>query len=200
MISNFVVPIYNERDFVGTGFILGNYLLTAAHVVKDLSHPIFIFENRKYHLRKCDVRFFMYDKYSADRNDLAIYEVCINSQLRLSTSFNNNDTCCYVGFSYSEENKQVLENTYSGIRIIHEYAYSTTNDHSKRRRYNNCWTCSPSCVEGNSGGPLFQGEEIIGLYIASLRLPPSFIALEDYYIKGDYIKSIIDMIVSIDKD
>ena len=194
MISKYIVPIYNDADFQGTGFIVNNYFITAAHVVKDLSHPIFIFEGNKIRLQPDSKILLTYDKNKEEREDLAIFKVKILSSLSLSSENVSSKICCYQGYSYVEEKKQLTENIYNNIMILHEHAYSVASFHTEPIKYRNCITCTPSCCEGNSGGPLFQDEKIVGMYFSSYKLPPSYRSVEDYYIKGSYINNILNKI------
>ena len=162
----YVVPIYCEKDFKGTGFIIGNTLITAAHVtIKKDNECHFLYRSKEIIIGPDNNILFEYpnDKIKQGQDnlywDLAIYWLDnINSPIKLREP-NWADFCIYRGYSDSTSQMDICRD----IKLDNN-AYYYPPDDAKPIRINNCYISEKGkCTHGNSGGPLFQGDSVIGM-------------------------------------
>lgn len=195
-ISDYIVPIFKkEKEFSGTGFISGNILITAAHVVNSsIDYCEFCFKNEFFSITCENLLWYEYiekghiqgenNQYS----DLVMYKLTnIDSPLTLAIP-DLTSPCFYQGFSFNEKNKIIQLDTYD-IVLDNKICYYF-NIRGKCTPIRNCFQSSKTkdeiCTAGNSGGPLFQGNEIVGMLVGTQ---------EDYirktfvyrFIKSEYI-------------
>ena len=48
--SKYIVPIFLDENYYGTGFIVNGMLITANHVVMNKLHTYFVYEGKRYHV------------------------------------------------------------------------------------------------------------------------------------------------------
>lgn len=167
IIANYIVPIYSEDKFNGTGFIVENLLITAAHVVISEGNVCnFLYKGEMVSISSNNNIIFDYPKEGCKQGqnnlylDLAIYRLKdIFSPLKLCAP-KIKETCIYQGFTDSTLKLDV----YTDI-ALNENAYFYPPEYdAKPIRINNCYnSVIGKCTHGNSGGPLFQGDYIIGM-------------------------------------
>ena len=121
-----------EDDFNGNGIIIGNYLITAGHVVENNETPAkpvknvwFKFENELYKISEAPLCFEKGEQYQkiGDKTllklDLAIYS--IEEKIHSSIEFVDNQkeytNCSYYGYSMNEETKQLMTNHTNSIKV-----------------------------------------------------------------------------------
>lgn len=193
---NYIVPIYVEGKYNGTGFIVEDYLISAAHVVKDNpAEVLFIYHDKEIKLCKYDV--YEYHDFRNGhalmddniKTDLVIYHIPakfeIHSNLILSMNSALGKSCQYMG--YNEDTKgNIIEVNYKDIHIVDDAAIGDNNNPTIEKI--NCYTSDKSVLEeGNSGGPIFLNEKIAGMLYAS-----KVYGNEDRFIQSFYIQMVID--------
>ena len=187
-ISDYIVPIFSEGAFNGTGFIIGSTLVTAAHVVEFKENVCyFLYEKEKISIGPDNNIKFEYQEESMQGMDnrywdLAIYKLDnIDSPMKLHLP-DLSKPCTYQGFS------DVAQlDVYTDIMLDNNAFYYPDN-YKKPIRIKNCYISKVGkCKEGNSGGPLFQGDHVIGMLSGGQQL---FNLSWDRIIKADYINSI----------
>lgn len=191
-ISDYIVPIYFNGDLNGTGFIVGNKLITAAHVIalEDSSFS-FLFRGEMMIIGPEKNNIFEYPKEKGRQGhnniywDLAVYKLDdIVSPLELRKP-NSTEKCLYQG--YSDSTLQM--NSYSDIILNNNAYYYPPEYDAKPIPINNCCISQiGKCKPGNSGGPLFQGDYVVGMLSGGQQL---FNLSWDRIIKADYIHHII---------
>lgn len=166
-ISDYVVPIYFEGEFNGTGFLVGESLITAAHVVVSVeSENYFLFRGNKIIIGPENNLIFDYPHKERKQGkdnlywDLAVFSLNdIFSPLELYSP-QMKEKCLYHGYTDS-----TLEmNTYTDIVLDNNAYYYPPEYKSKPIRITNCYiSVIGKCTHGNSGGPLFQGTRVVGM-------------------------------------
>lgn len=186
--SKFIVPIYKNEDYYGTGFIIDGMLITANHVVKNKLHTYFDFNGERHHvdinkivaidpLGKC--------QSNNEAHDLFVYKTDIeNSDLKMSSDYDQNKTCEFRAYSLNDDNTTTSKDYKNDIKIFRDIA--TDSNHNELV---NCFSCKCKLKHTNSGGPLFQGGKIIGMLIRRIDYYGGF--CESVFIKTDYIKQYI---------
>ena len=187
-ILDYIVPIYCEGEFNGSGFIVGAVLVTDAHVViSDKSLFSILYRGQKINIVPEKNIIFEYPKekdMQGQNNrywDLAVYKLeNIVSPLELREP-NLSERCLYQG--YSDSTLQV--DSYSDIILNNNAYYYPPKCDAKPIPINNCYISQiGKCKPGNSGGPLFQGDYIVGMLSGGQQL---FNLSWDRIIKADYI-------------
>jgi hypothetical protein len=165
--SKYIVPIYSNDKFSGTGFIVGGLLITANHVVKNKINSFFIFEGKHY---KIEIRGLISLEFPDDFTspnyayDLFICKTDIeNSDLFLSEDYNKDICCQYYGYSYDEKRRMIIVDKEPEIKISRDEAL--TKHYGQYIPLHNCLSCYSDLRPGNSGGPLFQNGNIIGMLL-----------------------------------
>lgn len=197
-INNYIIPIYKGKEFVGTGFIAGRTLITAAHVVETPTLRYSCLWNGKSISLSCaNILWHEYpeadymqgqgNKYS----DLAIYKIDgIESPLELSVP-DLGISCNYWGFSFDEDKKCLQEDSYRNL-ILNDNAKYYPRNGGRAIPIKNCYLSDIGrCKEGNSGGPLFQGEKVVAMLSGNQDYGDFS---KDRYIKSEYIMSVLSSI------
>ena len=193
--SNYIVPIYSDEEFLGTGFIIKGLLITAFHVIERSTNLWFCFDNKRividsnrYLLKEGDND----DKenlkniilYPERAQDIFVYETEIEkSDLILSSFYEQTQVCEFFGYSFDDENRFLRRDEISDIKIIRTEAL--TNHYGQIITLNNCMSCQCSLVSGNSGGPLMQNGKVIGMLIRGVDYRNGY--HECTFIKACYI-------------
>jgi len=189
-ISDYIVPIYNKNnEFLGTGFIVENILITAAHVINsDLLDFIFYFKEEKNHANFKDLIKFEYPENGEKQcvnfyKDIAMFNLkSITDSPLIFTKLLLNIPCCYHGYSFNEE-KGVREEDFYGNIFLENNAY----DCNINKNY--FYSEDSKCKVGNSGGPLLQGNGIVGMLI---RKRDYIDSSKDIFIKSEYIQELLN--------
>ncbi len=175
--EKYVVPILasNEHDkltdcdYNGTGFIVGEYLITAGHVVAGFNYVGYKFDGKIHLLSKLDFlelgikEYSRYNQISIDtslKEDMALFKIgeC-GSPLRFS--FKEEDmSCMYYGYSLKNDSTVVVD------RIDSILISSELNTGNKTAI--NCKELKCNAFHrGNSGGPLFHDDLIVGMLVSA---------------------------------
>lgn len=194
---NYIVPIYKEKEFCGTGFIVGSILITAGHVVKSPTcNYSCIWEGNTITLSCANIIYYEYEGgYEQGRDnhywDLAIYKVeGVESLLELSEcDFNLSSS--YQGFSFNENDCSLQVDIYNDI-FVNDNARYYPKDGGKSIPIENCFLSDVGiCKDGNSGGPLFQKGKVIGMLSGNQDYGDFS---KDRFIKAEYIMSVLGSI------
>ena len=184
--SNYIVPIYCEGEFNGTGFIVGNRLITAAHVVVSKENVcFFLYKDNRINIGPDNNVFYEYPVIKSIQGqnnqyqDLAIYKLDIVCPLELSKP-NMNISCSYQG--YSDANLQL--DIYDNIKLDDKDWYYPNEEKPPIRINNTYIAIGGKSKGGNSGGPLFQEDSVVGMLVGNQQYQ-SFSM--DRFIKSDYI-------------
>lgn len=186
-ISDYIVPIIIKDDLNGTGFIVDNKLITAAHVViskENICH--FIYNGREFLIGPDNNLLFEYpkDKKSQGQNnlymDLAVYNLKNFDSLLKFEKPNMDIPCVYQGFSDSTTKMDYYDN----IKLDDKDWYYPFGGNGSIRINNTYISIGGKCKGGNSGGPLFQGKYVVGLLVGNQQYQSFSL---DRYIQSDYI-------------
>jgi hypothetical protein len=187
--SKFIVPIYINNDYYGTGFIVNGMLITANHVVKNKLHTYFVFNGERHHvdinrivaidpLEKC--------QSTNEAHDLFVCLTDIEkSDLKLSSNFDKKSTCEFMAYSLNDDNTTISMDYIDDIEVYRNVALD-----SNYNQLINCLSCKYELKHTNSGGPLFQQGGIIGMLIRGIDHYGGF--HESVFIKSSYIKLMIE--------
>lgn len=171
------MPIYIKKDnvykYYGTGSIVNSMLITANHVVKDKVNAYFLYENKFHYVDITKLVVIESDGDILPSNheyDLFICNTDIkDSDLKLSSMYDKSQNCELCAYVLDEsqglDNKteRIREDYYSDIYISRDIS----TDSIGRRLYN-CFSCDYKFKHTNSGSPLLQNGNIVGLLIKEL--------------------------------
>ncbi|MBR3022156.1 MAG: trypsin-like serine protease [Bacteroidaceae bacterium] len=184
--TKYIVPIYVHDEFNGNGFIVGNKLITAAHVVISKENECyFLYEGGRIIINSSNNLLFEYPDnknmqgYKNNYWDIAIYILeNIDSSLELREPQLAN-TCFYKGYSNTDQ-----IDSYDNIYLENKDLYNSPQLEKPIPITNTYVVFNGHCREGNSGGPLFQGICVVGMLVGNQQY--SRFSL-DRYIKSNYI-------------
>jgi hypothetical protein len=175
--SKYIVPIYVKNEgvykYYGTGFIVNGMLITANHVVKEKLNTYFLYEKKIYHV---DITKMVVIESiggllpSNQEYDLFVCKTDISdSGLKLSQIYNKNQRCELYAYVLDEEQRSekeienISEDIYLDIYINRDFAINSID-----RRLDNCFSCDYMFKHTNSGAPLFQNGNIVGMLIKDI--------------------------------
>ena len=189
-ISDYIVPIFMKDELNGTGFIVGNTLITAAHVViskENVCH--FLYRGNNISVGPDNIFLYEYPKEKCLQGlgniylDLAIYNLeNLDSPLELRKP-QMSDPCFYQGYSDS-----LHIDTYTNLYLDNRDWYYPSQEEKPISIINTYISGNGRCKKGNSGGPLFQGKHIVGMLVGNQQYQNFSM---DRYIKSDYISETI---------
>ena len=183
--SKFIVPIYCDNEFSGTGFIVNGFLVTANHVMNKKVHSYFVFENQEYKINIGKIIVLDEPENSQCSNnalDLFVCETDIkDSNLCFSSGFEDGAIFDYFGYSFDENTHELLKDKESGITLHRMNALSF----SDCMELDNTFSCLCDLKPGNSGGPLFHGNKIVGMQ--NREICRKQVKKECVFIKASYI-------------
>ena len=195
--GRFIIPIYSlddkqEKYFNGTGFIVGDYLITAGHVSCNEGDLFVIYDDCEYKLP-----IPIYEKYCSIedgiKHDLSIYKVNFAiSPLTLCTiEFEGKVYGELFGYSFNNAKMSLCVDR-KEVRV-NDFAYSYA--YLRPLRLLNCYSYSPAIGEkGNSGCPVINDKnEVIGMLICIAGQNNN--AVEGILVKAIYIQKVIDSLI-----
>lgn len=187
IVMDYIVPIYSEGEFNGTGFIVGNKLITAAHVViskENVCH--FLYRGNNLCLGPDNIILYEYPKEKCMQGqdniylDLAIYNL-ENKESPLEFRKPQMSYPCFLqGYSAS-----LHIDTYTNIYLGNRDLYYQSQEEKHIQVNNTYIVINGQCISGNSGSPLFQGEYIVGMLVGNQQYQRFSL---DRYIQSDYIQ------------
>jgi len=197
--DEFIVPIYKEEENIkelwGSGFFIGSYLISAAHVFKESSQYFVKYNNKYYPLKNFIYRKYnKYNKIEKAREDLQIYYLKdIKSPCTLfQGTYIWGTTLCLDGYSFDEKKKK--ENRDFIKETIKDNAYGYENP-KKPNRLINCFSIYPSAKSGNSGCPIIVGNIVYGMIISGF-VGENTEKYGSVAIRSDYINKILQILKS----
>lgn len=175
-----IVKIYSKIDntVFGSGFIVGVNLFTAAHVFLyegkiTYDDYYFVFENIKFEFINAKIIFIEYisiDEYTGKEdffNDLAIfdisnYKLSVNKFEFSHTPIKYNEVVITNGFSNSGDTYDKFESKVT----FSEYAGMGVGTNGGMGCFKNCFKIDKFVAPGNSGGPVFYKDLVVGMIVA----------------------------------
>lgn len=186
----YIVPLYVDNEFVGTGFIVNGFLITADHVIRNKVRSSFFYENNhiSININSIVVSESLTDPLSDDNVcDLFVCKTEITeSNLIFSSKYNSSKSFEYYGYSYDNEINKLVKDYKSDIEFYRSVALSYSN----YTKLNNCISLHCKLKPGNSGGPIFQDGNVVGMVIKDISHINKF--SESIIIKSDYIQKAIE--------
>ncbi|MCR5445792.1 MAG: serine protease [Bacteroidales bacterium] len=176
-----IVPIYCDGEFNGTGFIYKSFLITAAHVVENMNDIYYKFQGNHYKLQE-ENRIYC-KQYGKDRDiygrvifnalaeDLAIYIIdtpCCELDI-LDKILPDDTNALLFGYHYINEKNIPLKK--GAVKI-----YNSCNvDGAILFPQEYCMYCkkidsTDNFIKGYSGGPLLDGNTVVGMLIESMTI------------------------------
>lgn len=195
--QKYIVPIYKgtieRQEFWGTGFIITNYLVSAAHIFNEDSDYWILYDGEFIQLTNLVYREFA--KGDKLRRDLQIYELEIETIRSPYTLFTKEyywpSTFILNGFSLNEES-QVIDHDIIEV-LARENAYEYPLDGNQRNiKLENCFYIYPKAKYGNSGCPIMKGEIVYGMNISGFEGSPHY---GGNALRSDYINSILSKFI-----
>ncbi len=171
--EKFIVPILasneselSDNDYRGTGFIIDEYLITAGHVVNGFTYFGYKFEGKIHTISNPCVNELgerendRYKQIGIDtliKEDLAIFKI-ENCGSPLQLGFKDEDiSCIYHGYSFED----------NSIIVFHINAIPLRSLRKDRKKVLNCKYLNNIDLDyGNSGGPLFYDDKIVGMLVS----------------------------------
>lgn len=181
-LKQYIVPIFHDDEFLGTGFICNSVLITAKHVLYqcdktegtcgelDPTELTFVFKDVDCHILSC-----LYHEHEVPDNrrcnkylDLAVLKtelVEIDGIVLANTlePYDENDAK-YIGFQFDEETKVISSFSCQGILHLHSYLINNSSVVIYR---NTLVLAEASGIEkGMSGGPVFVRDTVVGMLVS----------------------------------
>ncbi len=177
-LSKYIIAFFrdeNEMHWCGSGVIVGNLLITAAHVMiekkskKNLPFLYFKFENSIRRIEDKDIiydgRKGLYEDFGNIHHDLIVFKVSdISSPFVLNTS--DFDIPLYVfARTYMEDKKATSGTTY---KIVLKNGFRNDQNHLFNVEsfvWYNCLLTTGDFGKGHSGTPIYRNNKVFGILI-----------------------------------
>ena len=175
-LSKYIVVFFrdeNEMRWCGSGVIVGNWLITAAHVMMEKKKPLpFLFFRFENHIRRVDEKDIIYDgREELDKDsehihhDLIVFKLSnIASPFVLNTT--DFDISSHVfARKYMEQKKSTSQSTY---KILMKKGFKNDRKLWLKKEsfeWNNCLLTTGDFVKGDSGTPIYRENVIYGILI-----------------------------------
>lgn len=177
-LSKYIVALFRDKDEInwcGSGVIVGNLLITVAHVMiekktgKHIPFLYFKFENR---IRRVDKKDFIYDgreklddEDEHNPHDLIVFKLSdISSPFVLNASDFDIPLQVYAR-TYMEDKKSTSGTTY---KIVLKKGYRNDQNHLfkiESFEWYNCLLTTGDYASGNSGTPIYRNNKVYGILI-----------------------------------
>lgn len=175
-LSKYIVAFFrdeNEMHWCGSGVIVGNLLITAAHVMMEKKKPLpylfFRFENR---IIKVDEKDFIYDgRKELDKDSEHIHhDLIVFKQSDISSPFVLNTTDFDISShvfarKYMEQKKSTSWSTY---KILMKKGFKNDRKLWLKKEsfeWNNCILTTGDFVKGDSGTPIYRENVVYGILL-----------------------------------
>ena len=197
----YIVPIgyykNNEATYLGTGFIVKNHLITAAHVVRDVfcSKPFALINKKAFFIGPLNCKYFFNDLNEKTHYDFAVISLSVdpffnpksnNEDFIVDSPLFLSDRLPLVGdkvinkflldksdiYYYEEKDNEVCDFPY----YLPEDKYSKWDNYFYIRH-------KGKITHGSSGSPVLIGNEVIGMVTNGL----DEFSIEDYHLPSDYL-------------
>lgn len=201
-VKEYCVPIFvqsnniSNGDFVGNGLIVGDKLITAAHVIKQRT-SVFKFGNEFFSITNDNLIYIEDSGFDSEQQvykDLAIIrleekknDICLNRDNIIE------DSKVFVSpYNYSNKAQQQLNRFYTNGRVIAEKYRSVETD----MVWNNCIRMSflGGLYEGNSGSAVYRDDVVFGFLLKGVA------GRNDHYciLNARYVAEILDEIENVE--
>lgn len=165
-IDKYIVPIFNTNNSEGVGFFVGDYLITAGHVI-CAGQPFIVMNGKKHFLVTTDALLLR------TPNDESTYDdgmdIAVFSFEGMKSPLTFSSTCINVGAHltsrsmfrhYSEEFGDALSVEETSGQVIEVMG--------------NFFKCDLERIlrEGSSGSPIFSDNEVVGILYGNDRKDP----------------------------
>lgn len=178
IISNFIVPIMGQAQ-QGCGFFVGNYFITAGHVIEESTKPLSVkYEGRDHILDKRNAIKICYSEQlttDEDAADFAIFEVCgVNSPLKLASykPIQGQKLCCITYDTIvTKDETSVLPTIFAVSERIERVVVKAN---VREETLGNFFACDtkPILKKGNSGSPLLDADSnVVGILRGGTAIP-----------------------------
>ena len=183
-LSKYIVALFRDVDethWCGSGVIVGNLLITVAHVMiekktgKHIPFLYYKFENR---IRRVDKKDFIYDgreklddEDEHNPHDLIVFKLSgISSPFVLNASDFDIPLPVYAR-TYLEDKKSTGGTTY---KIVLKKGFRNDQNHLfniESFEWYNCLLASGNFASGNSGTPIYRKNKVYGILIGETVHP-----------------------------
>ena len=187
---SFIVSIEGRKkhdvQHVGTGFIVGEYLITAGHVVEDQGYDYFYrFKKKDYLLNKLLYwKYHHIEKSFDEEQDLAIFKIDnLGSPYRLNSSGliygERIYRCCGYAPGFSDDKGEFVNENRIDIVVPHKP---------------NILNGRFPCIEvGRSGGPVIKDNIVYGMLVRDYHTTSQYEGFQTF-ISGSYIGKVLKSI------
>lgn len=173
--ENFVTHIYDQTP-IGCGFFVGNYFITAGHVIDAGKSPRISYNGKEYRLKESDaIKICRMNETNRDPNgfDYAIFKLDnINSPLKIAKykPTHKQEFLCTVYNHKVCKNEDMYENAtniFERIDSINEQIEKLTTSVTVTDEHEgNFFVCESTDIlqQGNSGSPLYDKDNnVVGI-------------------------------------
>lgn len=190
--NGFVCPVFKDGEFIGNGFVDGQYFITAGQFFRkdDTFSFCYLVDHHLVYVTKDDLLHFEYGRNRLGiEQDLAIFKATfINLESRLR-KIEIDKECLgnLIGYSWNEDSDTI------------QYDHKFTKLYSKcigvdYQVKTNCYSTNSSvAVKGNSGSPFVSDGFVLGMVVKSCSSQQER-PLYDVLIRSSYIVSVINEI------
>lgn len=177
-LSKYIVALFRDKDEInwcGSGVIVGNLLITVAHVMiekktgKHIPFLYYKFENR---IRRVDKKDFIYDGREKidDEDEHNPHDLIVFKLSGISSPFVLNDSDFDIPLpvyarTYLEDKKSTSGTTY---KIVLKKGFRNDQNHLfniESFEWYNCLLASGNFASGNSGTPIYRNNKVYGILI-----------------------------------
>ena len=188
--SKYIVPIFSGSEYSGTGFLVNGLLITANHVVSDKLHSSFIYEGENYAIDICNLIVLESPEdifLSENAYDLFVCKTEITgSNLEFATEIDEKKHFEYYGYSFDDDKAILTKDIHDDMELYRKIAIT----YPSCTKQLNCMSCRCCLKLGNSGGPIFQNNKIVGMLIRGIEHHEGF--CEAVIMKSSYIMKSIN--------
>ena len=177
-ISDFIVPVMGQVQ-QGCGFFVGNYFITAGHVIKESEKPLSVrYDGRGYILDKGNAVKICYSEQltkDEDAADFAIFNVeGVNSPMKLASykPIQGQELCCITYDTIITKDEDSALPTIFAVKERIEKVVAKAN--VREETLGNFFACNtkPILKKGNSGSPLLDADSnVVGILRGGTAIP-----------------------------
>ena len=183
-LSKYIIAFFrdeNEIHWCGSGVIVGNLIITAAHVMtekkskKNLPFLYFKFENSIRRIEEKDIiydgRVRLIDEDEHNPHDLIVFKLSDISSPFVLNTFDFDIPLAVYARTYLEDKKSTSGTTYKIVlkKGFRYDQYSLFNLESFE--WHNCLLTTGNFASGNSGTPVYRNNTIYGILIGETIHP-----------------------------
>lgn len=183
-LSKYIIAFFRDEDekhWCGSGVIVGNLLITAAHVMMEkktkrhLSFLYFKFENCIRRIEEKDIvydgRDNLYDDIDHIHHDLIVFKLLDISSPFVLNAFDFDIPLSVYARTYMEDKKSTSGTFY---KIILKKGFRNDQNHLfkiESFEWHNCLLTTGNFAPGNSGTPIYRKNKVYGIFIGETVHP-----------------------------